>query len=58
MKYIKYTLSYIDIDLRNDFKTQPPVDPWFRAVSIVLNNDNQTEPAVDRRLDFEATPIN
>ena len=28
----------------DDFKTQPPVDRWFRPVSSVLNNDNWPEP--------------
>ena len=28
----------------------------FRPVSIVLNNDNRTEPQVNRRLGFEAAP--
>ena len=30
--------------LRDDFKTQPPVDRQFRPVVIVLNNDNHLEP--------------
>ena len=29
--------------MRDDFKTQPPVDRQFRPVSIVLNNDNRAE---------------
>ena len=29
--------------LRDDFKTQPPVDRRFRLVSIDLNNDNRPE---------------
>ena len=29
---------------------------WFQSVSTVLNNDNRPEPAVDRRLGFEAAP--
>ena len=33
-----------DILLRDDFKTQPPVDRRFRPVSIVLNNGNRPEP--------------
>ena len=29
--------------LRDAFKTQPPVDLQFQLVSIVLNNDNRSE---------------
>ena len=31
-------------NLRPASKTQRAVDRWFRAVSIVLNNDNLAEP--------------
>ena len=34
--------------VRDGFKTQPPVDWRFRAVSIVLNNGNRSEPDKNR----------
>ena len=44
--------------VKDNFKTQPPVDRQFRLVSIVLNNNNRLEP--DRTsgqpaVEFEAT---
>ena len=41
---------------KNPLGTTSKPNRRFRTVSIVLNNDNCPEPAVDRRLGFEATP--
>ena len=37
----------VRIRVRDDLKTQLPVDQQFCLVSIVLNNDNRLEPAVE-----------
>ena len=56
MVIIGLVCIFLTLKLRDDFKTQPPVDVRIRPVPIVLNNDNRPEPAVIRRLGFEVAP--
>ena len=46
----------IHIWLKDDFKTQSPVDRQFRLFSIILNNDNSPESLVNWRLGIEVIP--